>query len=45
VFVKEPSLLAANYKDVKYTVGRHVLLTDCPSTSSFLESAYVCLTG
>jgi len=45
VFVKEPSLMAANYKDVKYTVGRHILLIDCPSTSSFPESAYVCLIG
>jgi len=45
VFVKEPSLLAANYKDVNYTVGRHILFIDCPSTSSFPESVYVCLTG
>jgi hypothetical protein len=45
IILKEPSLLAANYKDVKYTLGSHIMLIDCPSTGYFHEGADVCLTG
>jgi hypothetical protein len=33
IILKERSLLAANYKDIKHTAGSHILLIDCPSTS------------
>jgi hypothetical protein len=38
IIVKGPSLVAADYKDVKYTVGSHgshIQLIDCPLTTSF----------
>jgi hypothetical protein len=45
IILMEPSLLAANYKDVKYALGSHIMLSDCPLTGYFHEEVDVCLTG